>query len=195
VDPRFDDNRSRPALAQTFVVADSGARFTVVINHLKSKGSSCETDGDPNIGDGQGNCNLARTNAAAAIADWVKTDPTASGDEDFLVIGDLNAYPMEDPLTKLKEAGLINLLHESASPYSFSFDGQSGALDHALASPSLATQVRGVIEWHINSDEPPLLDYNLENGRDAQLFDPASPYRASDHDPVIVGLDPVTRAF
>jgi predicted extracellular nuclease len=45
------------------------------------------------------------------------------------------------------------------------------------------------MEWHINADEPQLLDYNLEHGRDASLFDPNSPYRASDHDPIIIGLD------
>jgi predicted extracellular nuclease len=45
------------------------------------------------------------------------------------------------------------------------------------------------MEWHINADEPRLLDYNLENGRDPNLFDGATPYRASDHDPVVVGID------
>lgn len=101
----------------------------MVVNHLKSKGSSCEADGDPNLDDGQGNCNQTRTNAAAAIADWVATDPTNSNDTDYLIIGDLNAY------------------------------------------------------------EPALLDYNLEHGRNPALFDANSPYRASDHDPVVIGLD------
>ena len=58
-----------------------------------------------------------------------------------------------------------------------------------MATSSLAEQVRETIEWHINADEPPLLDYNLEYGRDASLFDAGSPYRASDHDPIIVGLE------
>lgn len=189
VDPRFVDNRNRPALAQSFEVLTNGAVVTVVVNHLKSKGSSCDSIGDPNVDDGQGNCNVTRTNAAAAIADWINTDPTASGDTDFLVIGDLNAYLMEDPLTALKNAGLTNLLDGNTNAYSFQFDAMAGALDHALASPSLNAQVVETIEWHINSDEPHLLDYNLENGRDASLFDPNSPYRASDHDPVIIGLD------
>ena len=189
VDPRFNDSRNRPALAQTFEVLSSGAKLTVVVNHLKSKGSNCDADGDPNTGDGQGNCNITRRDAAAAIADWIATDPTGSGDPDYLVIGDLNAYMMEDPLTALKNGGLTNLLDQSSDPYSFSFDGQSGALDHALATTSLAGQVSQAIEWHINSDEPSLLDYNLENGRDAALFDPDSPYRAADHDPIIIDLD------
>ena len=189
VDPRFIDNRNRPALAQSFELIATGAVVTVVVNNLKSKGSSCDSVGDPNIGDGQGNCNITRTNAAAAIADWINTDPTASGDTDFLIIGDLNAYLMEDPLTALKNAGLTSLLEANTGAYSFQFDAMAGALDHALTSPSLTGQVRDAIEWHINSDEPQLLDYNLENDRDATLFDPSLPYRASDHDPVIIGLD------
>lgn len=189
VDPRFDDNRNRPALAQTFEEIGTGAILTIVVNHLKSKGSSCDSSGDPNLGDGQGNCNVKRTMAATALADWVKSDPTDSGDPDVLIIGDLNAYVMEDPLTALKDAGLMALLEASPNPYSFLYDAQSGALDHAVATPSLAAQVRETIEWHINADEPPLLDYNLEYGRDASLFDADSPYRSSDHDPIIIGLD------
>jgi len=189
VDARFVDTRNRPSLAQSFEVLASGAVLTVVVNQLKSKGSSCDALGDPNISDGQGNCNIIRTNAAAALADWINTDPTASGDADFLIIGDFNAYRMEDPLTALKNAGLSNLLEGNTDAYSFQFDALSGALDHAIVSPGLLGQVNGAIEWHINSDEPPLLDYNLENGRDPGLFNANSPYRASDHDPVVVGLD------
>lgn len=189
VDARFDDNRNRPALAQTFGVESTGAALTVAVNHLKSKGSACDADADPNLGDGQGNCNRARTSAAAAIAAWLATDPTGSNDPDFLVIGDLNAYVREDPLVALQHAGFTNLLDTDGNPYSFVFDAQAGALDHALASPSLLSQVVATIEWHINADEPALLDYNLENGRDPALFNPASPYRSSDHDPLIIGLD------
>ncbi len=56
-DPRFIDTKSRPVLAQTFEVNATGARFTVAVNHLKSKGSDCIDVGDPDTGDGQGNCN------------------------------------------------------------------------------------------------------------------------------------------
>jgi predicted extracellular nuclease len=189
IDPRFNDSRNRPALAQSFAVNSSGAVLTVVVNHLKSKGSACDAVGDPDLSDGQGNCNVTRSNAAAAIGDWLATDPTGSGDSDFLIIGDLNAYTLEDPLAALKNSGLVSLLETNPNPYTFIFDAQAGALDHAVASASLAMQVAAVSEWHINADEPALLDYNLENGRDSVLFDPNSPYRASDHDPVIIGLD------
>ena len=189
VDSRFNDDRNRPSLAQTFDVDATGARLTVVVNHLKSKGSSCDSDGDPNLDDGQGNCNLTRTSAASALADWIATDPTGSGDDDFLVIGDMNAYYREDPIEAFRNAGLVDLLDGRPNPYSFIFDAQSGAYDYAFASASLAPQVAATFEWHINVDEPPLLDYNLEFGRDPALFDASVPYRASDHDPIIIGLD------
>lgn len=189
VDARFNDARNRPALAQSFRVLASGAQLSVVVNHLKSKGSSCDEDGDPNLNDGQGNCNQTRTNAAAAIADWVATDPTSSDDPDYLIIGDLNAYANEDPLTALGDAGFTSLLEARNNAYSFVFDAQAGALDHAIASASLLPQVVETIEWHINADEPALLDYNLEHGRNPALFDANSPYRASDHDPVVIGLE------
>ena len=191
VDARFKDRRSRPVLAQAFSLRSNGARLTAAVAHLKSKSSSCASDGDPDIGDGQRNCNLTRTAAATAIADWLASDPTGSGDADALLIGDLNAYLFEDPLTALKAAGYVSLLEDriGAGAYSFAFDGQRGAMDHALASPSLAPQVADISEWPVNTDEPRVLDYNLEPPRDPSLFDASSPYRSSDHDPLIIGLD------
>jgi predicted extracellular nuclease len=191
VDERFNSRLNRPAVAQTFVRIDNGAMVTVVVNHLKSKGSACTSVGDPDLEDGQDDCNLTRTRAAAAIADWLATDPTASGDPDFLIIGDLNANLQEDPIVELENAGYVNLLETLLGPktYSFAFDGQAGALDHALASPTLATQVTDILDWHINADEPAVLDYNLENDRDPALFDATTPFRSSDHDPIIIGID------
>ncbi len=88
VDPRFNDEKNRPVLAQTFIDDTTGGIFTVAVNHLKSKGSDCDDIGDPDIGDGAGNCNLTRLAAAEALVDWLATDPTGSGDEDFMIIGD-----------------------------------------------------------------------------------------------------------
>lgn len=190
VDERFNNDKNRPVLAQTFRQLTNGALVTIAVNHLKSKGSDCEDIGDPNRNDGQGNCNLTRTRAAAAMGDWLATDPTGSGDPDVLIIGDLNAYTMEDPLTALGDAGYVNVtatLGDSPS-YSFVFRGASGALDHALASESLASQVTGAFDWHVNADEPRLTDYNLEGDRDPAWFDGDLPYRSSDHDPLVVGL-------
>lgn len=190
VDARFLDERNRPILLQTFEQKTNREMLGVAVAHLKSKGSSCKDIGDPDRRDGQGNCNATRNAAMQALVDWLATDPTASNDPDFLIVGDLNAYLEEDPLQTLEAAGYVNLLATllSHDAYSFQFRGQSGALDHALVSRSLLHQVSGVAEWHINADEPPVLDYNLEFGRDAVLFDATSPFRASDHDPVIVGF-------
>ncbi len=190
-DTSFRDDQNRPVLAQTFEHRDTGERLTVAVVHLKSKGSDCDDLGDPNRRDGQSNCAGVRTDAAEVIARWLADDPTSSGDDDFLIIGDFNSYSMEDPLAALERAGFVNLLRESnESSYSYAYDGQYGALDHALASPGLAPQVAEIIAWHINADEPRSFDYNLDRDRDPRLFNPDTPYRASDHDPVIVGLDP-----
>jgi predicted extracellular nuclease/uncharacterized protein YjiK len=188
VDPNFLDTKNRPVLAQTFQQNSTGEKFTVAVNHLKSKGSDCNDVSDPIDPNGQGNCNLTRTKAATALASWLATDPTGSGDPDFLIIGDLNAYAQEDPITALKSAGYTDLINQflGNSAYSFTFDGMLGYLDHALATASLTAQVTGVTEWHINTDEPPVIDYD-ENFNPAGYY-AATVFRSSDHDPVIVGL-------
>ncbi len=70
------------------------------------------------------------------------------------------------------------------------FDGQAGYLDHALASPTLVGQVTGATDWHINSDESDVVDYDTSfKPTEQEALYEANPYRSSDHDPVIVGLD------
>ena len=186
------DEMSRPALAQTFMDRATGEAITVVVNHLKSKGSACgEGDDDP----WQGNCNLTRTLGAQALVNWLETDPTGSGDSDVLLIGDLNAYDKEDPVDVLVEGGYIDLIRQyvGEDAYSYVYDGQLGYLDHALASASLQEvgRIGSVSVWHINADEPDLIDYDMTSKSDGQdrLYAPDA-YRSSDHDPVIIGLNP-----
>jgi hypothetical protein len=204
VDPRFDDDLSRPALAQTFVRLGSGERVTVVVNHLKSKGQSGLTDPtDPNFdqGDGQGFWNHARTEAAEALADWLATNPTGENAIGSLIIGDLNAYGREDPIRALEDSGFEDqlVLHTDGVPYTFTFDGQQGTLDTALATDTLAARVTGAAVWHINADEVPAIDYLESFGgpalgrfRTAEIaaayYDPSA-FRSSDHDPVLIGLE------
>jgi uncharacterized protein len=189
VNPLFVDTKNRPALAQTFDEVATGGRLTVIVNHLKSKGSDCNDIGDPDANDGQGNCNVTRTRAASALKSWLSTDPTHSSDPDFLLIGDFNAYAKEDPITTLKTS-FTSLIETFVGPdaYSYQFDAQSGYLDSAFASSSLAAQVTGVSEWHINSDEPVVENYNTEFKVD-DPFNPADPFGASDHDPILIGLN------
>ncbi len=191
-DPNFLDTKNRPSLAQTFQ-DDNGEKFTVVVNHFKSKGSACTDVGDPDLGDGQGNCNLTRTRAATALVTWLGTDPTGSNDPDFLLLGDFNAYAMEDPVTAMKNAGYANLadVFLGAEDYSYVFDGQAGSLDHALTTPGLLEQVYGVSIWHTNADEPSALDYNDYNP--PLLYQP-DPFRAADHDPLVIALTPGVRS-
>jgi hypothetical protein len=181
--------RNRPALAQAFQENATLARFVLVLNHLKSKGGACDI---PDAGDGQANCSVVRTNAARLLARWLSTDPTGTRDPDVLIVGDLNAYAREDPVTVLRDAGYTNLIETliGGSSYSFAFDGQWGSLDHALASSSMTRQVTGIAQWHINADEPSVLDYNSEfkTARQRTTFYAPDQFRMSDHDPVIIGL-------
>lgn len=175
---------NRAPVMQTF--EDSkGEVFSVVVNHFKSKGSVFNDE--EAIGDGQGNNNPTRVQAAEELLEWIATRPTGSSDSDVLIIGDLNSYAMEDPITALKEAGYA-LLNDD---YSYVFDGFWGSLDHALASDTLQGQVTGSTVWHINADEASALDYNTDftsERQDDNLYAPDA-FRSSDHDPILVGLN------
>ena len=210
VDSTFDDQRSRPVLAQTFVETASGSVLTVAVNHFKSKSGSeigPQRSGPPGVcvdadpgndvpdcdqGDGQAYFNSTRTSAATALVNWLATDPTDSGDSDFLIIGDLNAYDKEDPIDVLVAGGFQDLLfqYQGENAYSYVFDGQTGYLDYQMANAPLSSQVTGATAWHINADEPDLIDYDTSFKQDAQdaIYAPDA-YRASDHDPVVVGLE------
>ena len=212
-DPAFLDpngtgqQRNRPAIAQSFAVIDLknpdfGESFSVISNHFKSKGFSGATGIDIDQGDGQGNWNDTRTQAAEYLVNtWIPQLINEGFDEDFLITGDLNAYRFEDPITALTDAGYTDLIKQfqGDDAYSFVFDSKLGYLDHALSSVSLTPQVIGVTEWHVNADEVNVFDYNntIQDGNERDfeakpsgntLFEPNA-FRNSDHDPLIVGLD------
>lgn len=182
----------RPPLAQTFI-ASNGEKFSVVVNHLKSKtGCPTGTGPDADQGDGQGCWNATRIQQAQRLANvFLPQVQTAANDPDILVIGDLNSYGAEDPIYTLTGLGLVSEIERFVrpvkAPYSYIFNGETGYIDHALATASLDRQVAGVTEWHINADEPAFLDYNLEF-KPQDLYTP-TPFRASDHDPVVISLN------
>jgi hypothetical protein len=141
------------------------------------------------------------------LVDWLATDPTGSGDADYIIMGDLNSYAMEDTIDEIKAGSddnvgtvddFTNLIEhfQGTYAYSYTFDGQAGYLDHALADVSLLAQITGAADWHINSDEPDVLDYDTTFKPSAQddLYEP-NQYRTSDHDPVVVGLNPTHYDF
>ncbi len=186
-------NSRRPPLVQTFREKASAEQITVVVNHFKSKGG-CPNNGSLNAdqNDGQACWNAERVEAANTLTAWLATDPTAGGDN-ILIIGDLNAYAKEKPITVIKNAGYTDLLHKfvGANAYSYVYQAQAGSLDHAFASASLTAKVTGATEWHINADEPHIIDYKEKSygaSKSAGLYN-ADPYRASDHDPLIIGLN------
>lgn len=188
-----DPVHNRPPLAQTFV-APNGERFSVIVNHFKSKGCDGATGADLDLGDGQGCWNERRRLQAAALLEFVADLKASSGSDDVLVLGDLNAYAQEDPVADLAAGGLADQVARFIDfGYSYVFDGAAGRLDHALASEALAGKVSGVAEWHINADEPSVIDYNTEFRQPAcatcgpDYYTPTA-YRAADHDPVLVGL-------
>jgi len=191
-----DTIHNRPPLVQTFAAAN-GEKFSVVVNHFKSKSSCPTTAGDLNAdqGDGQGCWNVLRTEQAQALRSYIQTLQASTGDSDVIVIGDLNAYGKEDPILDFTAAGYVDQVARfNDFDYSYVFDGEAGYIDHALATPSLSAQIVGTTHWRINADEPAIIDYNSEFKQPACAtcgpdYYSNTVYRSSDHDPVIIGIN------
>jgi predicted extracellular nuclease len=196
-----DPVNNRPTLAQGFIMAN-GERFSLVVNHLKSKGScpsvgDADFDGNNDVGDGQGCWNLLRLQQAQRLRTFVAQVQAATASNDALLVGDFNAYAQEDPIFDLTSSGYVDQIGRfNGFGYSFVFDGAAGRLDHAITTATLSPRVTRAIDWHINADETSLQDYNTEFKAPLTTCGgvcPADPYttapwRASDHDPVVVGL-------
>jgi len=185
---------NRAPVAATFKVLNNAVKFTLVANHLKSKGCDGATGADQDQGDLQGCWNARRVQQADELRSFVASVNAATGVSDTLLVGDFNAYAQEDPVFDLVSNGWVDQIGRYNSfGYSYVFNGTSGRLDHAFASASLSPKVMGAVEWHNNADEPSMLDYNLEFKQPAcptcepDYYTP-TPYRASDHDPIVLGL-------
>ena len=196
----YQNDTNRPTLAQTFQPA-SGAKasqqtFTVVVNHFRSKSSACGAGNDDAL---QGNCNGTRLTMAANVVNWLAANPTgdpAGANRKYLLVGDYNAYLGEDPIQYFATHGYTNLIAGMIGPnaYSYNFGAQAGYLDHALANAAFNMLIKNVAEWHINADEPSALEALNSSAKSpaAQAaYYAATPYAASDHDPFIVGLNPL----
>ena len=181
--------KNRAAVAASFVDLTSGGVVSVVVNHLKSKGSGCGAGDDDPLA---GSCNLTRTLAAQQLATWLDGNPTGIADTDWIIAGDLNAYDKEDPIAALQTAGYTDLVaaYQGEFAYSYVFDGEFGYLDYLMSSSTLTPQVTGTTEWHINADEPDVFDYDTsdKSAYQASLFDGNTPFRSSDHDAALSGL-------
>jgi predicted extracellular nuclease len=181
-------NRSRAPLTQLFELRN-GKQLQVTAVHFKSKGCGRAPDqaqgADADQHDGQGCWNPVRVDSVLRTQAWLASDPLHAGkDVPRLMVGDFNAYAQEDPVRTLEAKGWIDAFALDARrprPYSFVFDGQAGRLDHALLDANLRSHLRGAEEWHNNADEADFFD---ERNPDS-----AGPWRASDHDPILLGFD------
>ena len=189
-----DPVHNRPPLAQTFAMHDGAARLTVIASHFKSRRCDGAAGGELDQGDLQGCWSRRRVAQARALMRFAGALARASGVEHMLLVGDFNAYAREDAPVLLAASGFADQAARfEADGYSYVFDGAAGRLDGVFASASIAPRVTGVTAWHVNADEPELLDYAFAlrapgaAGAQAAAW-AASPWRASDHDPVVIGL-------
>ena len=199
-------DKNRTTIAQTFQPISGKQMFTIIPNHLKSKGctgvDTQTTDADQK--DGQGCWNPTRVKAVEQLVQWMAKNPTQVEKPNILLLGDMNSYAKEAPIQVFEKANYKVLLNDKVvgqgeQAYSYVFgvasnaegNGGAGNLDHAIADANLYSKVKKAFAWHINADEPTVLDYNEEYKTDAQkaLFFSEDAYRSSDHDPVIVDLD------
>lgn len=185
----------RTPLAQAFSYVPNNEKFIFIINHFKSKGCGGSNGADADLGDGQSCYNQRRKNQAGALMDFIKTTVIpAAGTDRVLTVGDYNAYFEEDPMDTMRAEGYTVLGADSS--YSYLYFGQVGSLDNAVVNDSMLIKVTGMAKWNINSAEPTYLDYNDvsdDGGSDYSnqwggLYT-NTPFRSSDHDPVIIGLD------
>ena len=237
-----DPVHNRPPLAQTFAVVSAAvaetagtgtsggnltaraARFNLIASHFKSR--RCDGAAGPELDrhDGQGCFSRRRLLQARALGRFAAAFARRSGVADTLLVGDFNAYAREDPVRVLAALGFADQVARfDPDGYSYVFDGAAGRLDQVFANAALAPKVTGVVEWHINADEPALLGYASQarapacpaSGRACRVGAPAcdacvpvgspglayantdanmntnavaTPYRSSDHDPVVIGL-------
>ncbi|GGF35549.1 hypothetical protein GCM10011399_30680 [Subtercola lobariae] len=181
----FDDAREPDAQQFRPVYGDPDETFLVVSNHFKSKTGTGAT-GD-NVDAGEGAYNGDRTREAHALVDFAAGLSSSMHDDKVFLIGDFNALEQEDPVIAVRSAGYTDL-GAATGKASYSFDGESGSLDHVFASPAAATIVTGTDIWNINSVEAPARQYSYVNANVTNFLNPKDPYRSSDHDPLLVGL-------
>ncbi|MEP9364686.1 ExeM/NucH family extracellular endonuclease [Nocardioides sp. CN2-186] len=176
---------AREPLAQGFKATgapDSDA-FAVIVNHFKSKGSGVDD------GTGQGNANPDRVAQAHDLSAFASSFASSLGTDKIFLTGDFNSYTQEDPLQVLYGDGYVDLQTQfNGGETTYNFDGLAGSLDHVLANAAAEEMVTGTDVWQINAEESIAFEYSRYNYNATDFYE-ANPYRASDHDPEVVGLD------
>jgi len=156
---------------QYFVENATKEGFIFSINHFKAKVGGGDTEAT----------RIAEANSVNSLYYSYKN---YCHEEDILIMGDLNAYPNEQPVTILLQNGNRTDLHVYFHPegsYSYLYGSTADYLDHAIANSTLLPQVTGMQAFHVNSDENDCYTYD-GSCNDGSMF------RYSDHDPIVVGL-------
>jgi hypothetical protein len=152
-----------------------------VVNHFKSKGSGVDD------GTGQGLANPDRIAQAHALVDFAKATAQADGTKKVFLVGDFNSYTQEDPMQVLYQNGYVNQPSDDPRDTSYEFGGMAGSLDHVLANSAAANLITGRDVWQINAEESVGFEYSRYN-YNATLLYQDNQFRASDHNPELVGL-------
>jgi 5'-nucleotidase len=180
---------AREPLAQEFkrkgALASDG--FLVVVNHLKSKGDSSPAATGDNANGVQGAFNGDRVRQAHALVDFAKATAQADGTKKIFLVGDFNSYTQEDPMQVLYQNGFVNQPSDDPKDTSYEFGGMAGSLDHVLANTAAANLITGRDVWQINAEESVGFEYSRYNYNATLLYQPDQ-FRASDHNPELVGL-------
>ena len=165
---------------QGFKMKSNNESIVVLLNHFKAKSGQGSGD-NADINDGQGSFNGDRVREATAIITFAQSCARYFGDDDVIIMGDLNAYTQEDPIRIISDAGYTNLIKQygGEKAYSYVFGGNIGCLDHAFANASLSAQATGCQVFHINASVFYYDGYSYNNDM----------YKSSDHDPVVIAFN------
>lgn len=204
-------SNAREPLSQAFAPKDEAGEpetdktFVTISNHFKSKGSG-EGPGNEDNGDGQGNSNADRVKQANSLVKFAGERQEAADSDLVYLLGDFNSYTQEDPMQVFYGAGYKDVGSEKTDESTYVYQSRTGSLDHVLALdssvagtgqaadagtadlPSSAFDaITGADVWNINSVEALALEYSRFNYNVSDFYAPDQ-FRASDHDPVVVGL-------
>ena len=207
----------RDSLVQTFTVGGSKDPLTLVVNHLKSKGSGCLENLDgKEPADLQGKCTEFRVSAAKVLGEAVSKLPGQ-----VLLVGDFNSYAREDAIRVLTDyvptdgqRKIVSASQTFLGDQLFEQTGSEVAKSYGLVDMNVKFNKEKAISYSYEA-ELGTLDYALANpalagkviavadwhinsfesnlfeyGRDftGDMIKSDNPFSASDHDPIIVDL-------
>ncbi|HEX6303546.1 MAG TPA: endonuclease/exonuclease/phosphatase family protein [Anaerolineales bacterium] len=172
-DGNLDGNRlfSRPPLLVHMEIYPdhclNAMEVYLIINHWKSKGDD--------IGEVQYTL-PRRVEQADFVGRLYREIVDPYPHTNVVVLGDMNDYPVSQPLFKLQQVGLRNLIAEirPEDRYTYIYQGISQVFDHILVSSSLENMFHVVVPLHFNAD------YAESYSHSDDVF-----LRTSDHDPLV----------